>query len=397
MKVLIIHTLYKLKGGEDSVVFNEMALLQQAGVETSLLQFTNTGGNLAKLVQLPFNLSAYSKTKKKILAFKPDVVHIHNLHFAGSASVIYAIKAFNIPIVATLHNYRLLCPSATLFFNGKMFTASLNQKFPVKAATEGVYLNSKALTLWVSVSMWIHQAIGTWNKIDQYIALGQHTKEIFSNSKLQKLAGKISIKPNFCFKSTNGSSHGDYFLYVGRLSEEKGVNILLEAFAENKLPLKIAGTGVMEQDVKAYAEKFPNIGYLGAVDKDAVSKLLESAAALIFPSQWYETFGMVIIEAFSAGVPVIASNLGQLKFTIKPGHNGLLFEPGSKDDLNNKILHYYNLPERDKDAFKHNALASYEENYSPDKNIAMLVGIYNGVLNKGIDKTLTSRWAMPAV
>src|SRR3990170_1599351 len=162
MKVLVIHTRYKMKGGEDSVVFNEMELLRSNGVNVELLQFTNATGTVLKFVQLPFNFDSYRKTRKKVKEFRPDIVHIHNLHFGGSASIISALKKEKVPFVSTLHNYRLLCPSATLFKNGKIFLNSVKSNFPWGAVFDGVYQNSRFLTLWLGISMFLHQAAGTW-------------------------------------------------------------------------------------------------------------------------------------------------------------------------------------------------------------------------------------------
>ncbi len=381
MKVLVVHTIYILKGGEDSVVDNEVELLRSNGVEVELLKFSNSGNTFLKVIQLPFNYSSYLKTKRSIRLFKPDIVHIHNLHFAGSASVIYAINQCKIPIVMTLHNYRLLCPSATLFYKGKIFTDSIKQIFSWQAVIKGVYLNSKALTFWVACSQLFHEVLGTWKLSNKYIALGQYTEEIFKNSKLSYIIPNMVIKPNFCYQNPNKKNViGNYYLYVGRLSEEKGIITLLNAFSENKLPLKIAGTGPLEQEVIKYGQVFTNIEFLGSVNNEDVSDLLTNAIALIFSSQWFETFGMVIIEAFSSGVPVIASDIGQLKITIKNKYNGLCFESGNKDDLKEKVAYYENLSTEDKQIYRVNAFKCYQENYSPQKNAIELISIYNDLL-----------------
>jgi len=383
MRVLIIHTTYKLRGGEDSVVENEMELLRSNGVEVDLLQFSNNGKTLLKVLQLPFNYSSYVTTKERILSFKPDIVHIHNLHFGGSPSVVYAIRNLKVPFVFTLHNYRLLCPSATLFFNGKMFLDCQNNLFSLKAILKGVYQNSKALTFWVECSQLLHQLIGTWSLPNKYIALGQNTKDVFANSKLKSIVKNIIIKPNFCFnKSKSEGSAGKYYLYVGRLSVEKGVGLLLKTFSENKLPLKIAGTGILEQTVIEHCKEFPNIQYIGSIKPNEVFGLLADATALIFPSQWFETFGMVIIEAFSTGTPVIASDLGELKFIIKNGYNGLHFETGNADDLKEKINTFESLPLSERLMYKSNALKTYKEKYSPEINAKQLINIYEGVINE---------------
>ena len=381
MKVLVVHTIYKLKGGEDSVVDNEIELLRSNGVEVELLQFSNSGYTFLKVIQLPFNLSSYIKTKNRLKLFKPDLVHIHNMHFAGSPSVVYAVHQSKTPFVITLHNYRLICPSATLFYKGKIFTDSLNEVFSWQAVIKGVYLNSIFLTFWVACSQLIHEVLGTWKLSNKYIALGQYTKEIFKNSKLSYIVPKIIIKPNFCYQNPNPKKlAGNYYLYVGRLSDEKGIITLLSAFSENKLPLKIAGTGPLEPEVIKYNNEFNNIEFLGSVNKEEVNDLLTNAIALIFPSQWYETFGMVIIEAFSSGLPVIAADMGQLKITIQNKVNGLCFESGNKDDLNEKVAYFESLTYDEKQAYRTNAYKCYAEHYSPQKNAVELLRIYDTLL-----------------
>lgn len=382
MKVLIIHTTYRFRGGEDSVVFNEIELLKSAGVEVELLQFSNDGNTLLKVLQMPFNYSAYVRTKKTISSFGPDIIHIHNLHFGGSPSVIHAIKKCKVPFVMTLHNYRLLCPSATLFAKGKIFTDSVNKLFPLQAILKGVYLKSIPLTFWVSLSMMFHQLIGTWKRTSKFIALGEHGRQLFIDSKLKLKAEQIVVKPNFCYSLTiNESAEGDYYLYVGRLSEEKGLSVLLKAFAKNKLPLRIVGTGPLAHQVKAYSHKYFNINYLGDLKKENVYTLLKNATALVFPSLWYETFGMVIIEAFSTGTPVIASYLGQLRFLISNQYNGLHFSTGDDKDLIEKISFFQNLPEHTRQEYRRNARKTYEEKFTPEKNAQELLSIYNSVIN----------------
>ncbi|MEB0261133.1 MULTISPECIES: glycosyltransferase [unclassified Mucilaginibacter] len=389
MRVLVIHTTYKLRGGEDTVVANEVELLRSVNVEVDVLQFSNAHHTLWKVIQLPFNYSSYVRTKERIRDFKPDIVHIHNLHFAGSPSVIYAIKKCKVPFVLTLHNYRLLCPSATLFVNGSIFTDSLTQAYPWNAVLKGVYLDSKLLTFWVSCSMIFHQLIGTWKYVDKFIALGQDTKKIFSRSTFKFIEAATIVKPNFCYTSSSPKrATGKYYLYVGRLSIEKGVNLLLTAFSESGLPLKIIGTGPMEQEVISASAKYPNIQFMGVLDKKFVNEQLADATALIFPSQWFETFGMVIIEAFAAGVPIIASDIGQLKFTIKQHYNGLRFEAGNVTDLKDKINLYERLKSTDKLLYRENAFVSYQEYYTPQKNVKQLMRIYKLVLKNALIRAL---------
>lgn len=383
MKILVIHTKYRYKGGEDSVVSNEIKLLESKGAQVQLLQFSNQKNAFLNVLQLPFNYTAYSKTMKNISSFRPDVIHIHNLHFAGSPSVIYAIKKQRVPFVMTLHNYRLLCPSATLFANGKIFTDSVNKIWPFKAVTKGVYLHSVPLTLWLSLSMLTHQLLGTWKSISKFIALGEHSKQLFVDSKLKLNPDDIAIKPNFCYAPNREELKlkGYYYVYIGRLSDEKGLNTLLNAFVKNKLPLKIVGSGPMEEEVKNYSNKYININYLGSLAKENVYILLKNASALIFPSVWYETFGMSIIEAFSNGTPVIASKLGQMKNLITDKYNGLHFEAGNEEDLNEKVNFFENLSEQTMQVYRMNAHKTYEEKFTPEINAQALFSIYNSVIH----------------
>lgn len=381
MKVLVIHTNYQYKGGEDTVVDEEIQLLQSAGTQVELLAFNNDKNSLLKLIQLPFNLQSYLKTKKKLAAFKPDIVHIHNLHFGASASVIYAIKKSNIPFVITIHNYRLLCPSGILFHKGKLFLASLNQNFPWKAVQKGVYKNSKPITFWLGLSMYLHNQLGTWKTPNRYIVLSEHAKKLFLNSKLGLSEKQIVVKPNFCsapeFEEKKRSAH---FLYVGRLSEEKGLMLLLEAFSSCPYKIKIAGDGPLKDEVIRYSSQYPNIEFLGILNKTEVFSLMQNCSALVFPSIWFEGMPLTIIEAFACSTPVISSRIGAMETMIISGFNGLHFESQNIEDFKNKLNEWYNLTEQLKLEYQKNAQKTYKLNYTPQQNLKQLLSIYNQVI-----------------
>ena len=383
MKVLLIHTSYKFKGGEDDVVFNELELLRLNGVTADLFQFSNKKNTFFKFLQLPFNVSSYIKTRKKLRSFKPDIVHVHNLHFGGSPAVIAALKKEKVPFVLTLHNYRLLCPSATLFNKGEIFLHSVKKQFSWKAIYEGVFHQSKLLTFWVSVSIKFHHWMGTWDAGSRYIVLSKHSDSIFRNSILKLASDRIIIKPNFCYApKLSVFRQGNYYLYVGRLTEEKGIMLLLNTFASLKLPLKIVGSGPLEEEVEAWCLRFSNIEYQGFRKREDVLNLLMDCNALVFPSLCFETFGMVIIEAFSTGTTVIASRRGSMLNTITDKFNGLHFEPGNKADLIEKINTWEYLKEEEKEVYRKNARLTYEQ-YSPEKNAKQLISIYTAVLEEG--------------
>lgn len=382
MKILIIHCVYQYQGGEYTVVQEEMKLLQSIGNAIKLLQFTNKGNKFLKLLQLPFNIPSYIKTIKTLKLFRPDVVHIHNLHFGGSASVIYAIKRKKIPLIITLHNFRLLCPSATLFFNGKVFLDSLNQKFYWSAIKKGVYKNSSALTFWLSVSMRFHQWLKTWKKPDKYIVLSRHSKELFLHSRLGIEERQLVIKPNFILPPVlKKTFRNDHFLFIGRLSDEKGIDILLETFSKlNQYSLMIAGEGPLKKKVAEYTRKCLNIDYLGVLNIKRIHAELQKCSALVFPSIWYEGMPLTIIESFACGTPVIASKLGAMQNMIKDGYNGLHFDPEDKNDLELQLKKWMLLSEEERSVFRANALETYRQNYTPEKNAEQLVAIYNSVI-----------------
>lgn len=383
MKILVIHCAYKQKGGEDTVVSEEINLLRANGATVELLKFTNEGNSFMKLLQLPFNVKSYVQTRRKLRTYKADVVHIHNLHYGGSLSIVYAIKKSGIPAVITLHNFRLLCPSGTLFQKGQLYLDSLRKSFPWKAIWHGAYRNSVVLTFWVSLSVQLHTWLGTWKIIAKYITLSEHARGIFLHSKLQLKDEQVTVKPNFCSAPAFVGQHtGGYFLYVGRLSEEKGIILMLNAFAANGYPIKIAGDGPLVEHVKAYSAKYANIEFLHFQDKNAVVNLMSNCTALIFPSIWYEGMPLTIIEAFSSSTPVIASRLGVMEDMISNEYNGLHFEAGDEHDLTAKLKIWYDMKEEEKGIYRKNANQTYDQHYTMEKNYEQLMSIYKGVIKE---------------
>jgi glycosyltransferase involved in cell wall biosynthesis len=357
-------------------------LLKSGGAQVEILQFSNSSHTFFNLLQLPYNRGSYKRTIKELERVKPDIVHIHNLHFAASPAVIYALKKRNVPFVMTLHNFRMICPSAILFFNGKPFLDSIKKAFPWKAIAKGVYKNSVVITFWLALSMWLHRRLGTWNIADRYIILSRHARQIFFDSKLGIPPEKFVIKPNFCsVPQTEKNVIEDAFLYVGRLSEEKGIRLLLSVFAGSKYKLKIIGDGPLKSEVVNYAAKNNNISYLGLKSKQEVFELMNSSSALVFPSIWFEGMPLTIIEAFACGTPVIASELGAMEHMVTSHSDGFLFETNNAADMEKKLQLWQQMPEEQKAAVRKNARLTYERIYTPEKNAEQLFKIYRSVLN----------------
>lgn len=380
MKILIIHCTYQFKGGEDSVVAEELKLLQRAGHTVELLLFSNEKNTLLNVLLLPFNPFSYFKTKKRLEAFQPDVVHLHNLHFAASPSVVYAVNSKKLPLVCTLHNYRLLCPSATLFYKGQAFLLSLKNKFPWKAVQLGVYKNSRILTFWMAVSMQLHYWLRTWSIPNRIIVLSQHARKMFLQSKGSFRDEQLIVKPNFCTVPPELSQfRKNIFLFVGRLTQEKGIPFLLNVFSGSVHKLRIAGDGPLKETVLAAAQQNGNIEYLGPLKKEELSLHMQQSTALIFPSIWYEGMPLTIIEAFSCGLPVIATRLGAMEYMVTPGYDGLLFEAGNKEDLQNTLNEWVCLKAEEKERISKQAKSTYQKFYTPEDNRKQLLAVYQSV------------------
>lgn len=371
-------------GGEDMAVKQELKLLYENN-EVDILFFQNKIGIIGAFQFLfsIWNILAVSKLKKKLKKFKPDIIHVHNWHFACGPIIFRIARNLGIPVVHTLHNYRLLCPSTILLYEDKLFTESLSVSFPWSAIKKKLYRNSALQTFWLAFIVWFHKRIGTWNMVGCYVVLTKLTRQFFLNSTFGIKYEKFCIKPNFAINIPyEYFPRGNSFLFIGRLSHEKGLMLLLEVFSKTNYPLEIAGDGPLKNEVIKASATYGNIKYLGILDQKSVVQSLRACTALVFPSTCYETFGLVIIEAFSLGCPVIASNTGAPSEIVQAGENGLHFEAGNPTALAQVLQHWQNLPENEKAGFRQNARLSYEAHYTPKKNLDQLVAIYQQVIDE---------------
>src|SRR5690606_20343351 len=211
-----------------------------------------------------WNIKKAKIVKAKIKAFKPDIVHLHNWHFSTGPIIIRTIKKMGVPLVCTLHNYRLLCPSATLINKNNLFLNSLEQNFPWNAINNKVYRNSRILTFWLAFIVWSHKKIKTWDKINCFICLTPSMAKLYKGSKLGITHDRFFIKPHFVFPSKNNEmiEKGNDFIYVGRLSEEKGIHLLVQAFKHLPYNLKIIGDGPMREMIEKNIFEHKNISYI---------------------------------------------------------------------------------------------------------------------------------------
>ena len=383
MKILIIHSKYQLRGGEDAVVEQEVALLRQEHL-VEILYFQNQTGwkGAVQFLASIWNIKTATKVKNKIQEFQPDVVHIHNWHFALGPLVFRMIHQMGVPIVHTVHNYRLLCPSGILLHQGQLFTDSLRQSFPWKAIRNKVYRSSLSQTFWLAFVVWVHKKIGTWKKIDSYVCLTPFSVTLFQESNFGVSQKQFSVKPNFTSASEVMQlvEKENHFLFVGRLSEEKGIETLLKAFSELPFSLKIAGDGPLKNTVLAAVKEFPTISYLGNLTSNEVNDELLKTQALVFPSIWYEGMPMTLLEAFSKSTPILASNLGAMTSMITNGYNGFYFEPGNVADIKEVVSRFDALSTLEKKQMSTAAFDTYKSYYSSELQLGYFEAIYNTII-----------------
>ncbi len=386
MRILTIHNRYQIRGGEDVVVDSEKALLEAHGNSVDLLEADNDEildwRAMAKTaVEAIYSLRAKQLVEAKISSFQPDVVHVHNFFPLLSPAVYDACQQAGVPVVQTLHNYRLLCPKASFFRSGQICEDCFGKLVPWPGVVHNCYRGSRLGTAMVAAMLTIHRLRQTWTeRVNVYIALTEFAKQKFVEGGLP--ADKIALKPNFVYPAPNiGEGKGDYALFVGRLSPEKGLETLLNSWEllEKPIPLKIVGEGPMADVVAAATEKLKEVEWLGRQPHEQVLSLMKNATILIFPSIWYEPFGLTIAEAYAVGLPVIASRLGSMSSIIDSGRTGFLFQPGDPKDLARTVEWAIEHPE-ELSRMRQEARAEFEEKYSAEKNYRQLIKIYNQAL-----------------
>jgi len=381
LRVLIVHAAYQQRGGEDIVVDSEMELLRKHGhaVETYFRHNDELNAmSSAKAAAAAFwSRRSASAVEKLLVEFRPDVVHVHNTFPLISPSILWIARRHQIPVVQTLHNFRLVCPQALMLRDSNPCNDCVG-RIPWPAVRHSCYRGSLAKTAVLAATVVAHRAIGTWERaVTTYIALSEFSREQFIAGGLP--GDRIRVKPNFVEIPAGTEQKRDSFLFVGRLSHEKGVQVLASAArsADLKHPLSVAGAGPLEHLV----HKEPTLEALGALATAEVYSRMRRVQALIVPSICFENFPRTIAEAFGCGTPVIASRLGAMCELVSEGRTGLLFEPGNADDLAAKLKWAEANPEELK-RMGRNARRHFENYWSGQVNIVQLLGIYNEAMTR---------------
>jgi len=379
---LLIHNFYQESGGEDQVFYAERSLLEENG--HSVYSYTVHNDQIPNLNKFSLALStlwnknAYQKMFELTKEVRPDVVHFHNTFPLLSPSVFHAFKKLKVPVVLTLHNFRLLCPNGFFFRDQQVCEDCLGKIFAWPAVLHSCYRSNQAFTLGVSSMLGLHKALGTWTQcVDIFVSLTDFTKQKFIEGGIP--GKKVVEKPNFISSDPGiGSNEGTYAIFVGRLSHEKGVLTMLEAWKElgHLIPLKVVGVGPLHNSVIEIYNGLPGIEFLGRRSRDEVFELMKSASVLIFPSECYENLPMTILEAYAVGLPVIASDIGSMKSLVLEGLTGIHFMPGNIKDLSEKLKWLLNHPE-ELSQMRLLARKEYENKYTATKNHQQLMEIYS--------------------
>lgn len=380
MKVLLLHNSYQQHGGEDAVVKAEATLLREASVSldvdlVSNHQIQSVGDKLRAGLGVVANRGQAERVRRLVADRGYDVVHIHNFFPLLSPAVHEAAHEAGAAVVQTLHNFRLVCAGALLLRNGAICEKCLGGS-SVWGVVHGCYRSSRIQSLAAAAMIETSRRGGVWKeRVNRFIALTEFGRQKFIDAGLP--ADKIAVKPNFKVlhkHSVEPTPLRSGALYVGRLSAEKGVDILLNAWRSlPDISLRIVGDGPTRKLLEEAAPH--NVSFLGSLDPTQVRYEMERAAMLVMPSIWYEGLPMTIVEAYSVGLPVLASNLGAMAVLIQPDKTGWLFAPGDSDELARTARSLFNDPARLEQAGS-NALLNYERNYTPEINRRQLLDIY---------------------
>ncbi|MGC2322265.1 MAG: glycosyltransferase family 4 protein [Terriglobales bacterium] len=385
MKIILVHNSYQLPGGEDVVFEQELQLLRSRGNQVIVYHRSNSEIEQYSGLQRLCRASAliWAKDTRDEMACmirreRPQLVHIHNTFFMISPSVYSACWDAGVPVVQTLHNYRLLCPAANLLRKGQTCEECMGGTF-LPSVVHGCYRGSRAASAMVALALTVHWAKNTWTRmVDCYIALSEVAAHKFVEGGLP--AHKLVVKPNFVHPDPGvRKDSGDYALYVGRLSSEKGTDTLLEAWkhVRSRVPLLIVGDGPLRESyLKDQCDS--RVTFCGLLPRAEVLKVLKRARFLVVPSRCYENFPMTIVEAYACGVPVIGADIGAIRELVAHGRTGLLFRPGDSEHLAKSVEWAWSRP-TDLKHMGNECRAEFGLRYSAERNYQLLLGIYGRV------------------
>jgi len=395
VKILLVHNFYREHGGESAVFEAERRMLSAAG--HSVISYTRDSNEIEgfgpwkRATLTPTAIWARDSHREigELLASEaPDVAHFTNTFPLISPSAYYACRSARVPVVQSIHNFRLICPAASLWRDGSVCEECVDHSL-LRSVRHACFQKSRPASAALAMALAIHRRCGTYaTRVDRYIALTE-----FARNKL--IAGglpgeRISVKPNFVEPDPGlREGTGDYALFAGRLTEGKGVHTLLDAWKRlgPEVPLHIAGGGPLRDALarRIDTEKIAGATLLGSLPREALMRELRGARVLVFPSAWYEGMPLAIVEAFACGVPTIASRLGGMREMIDDGKNGLLVAPADPEDLAARLRWAFD-HEGELAALGRAGRAEYEKRYTAAANCARLIDIYQQAIESSGDR-----------
>jgi glycosyltransferase involved in cell wall biosynthesis len=392
MKILIVHNRRRSSSpsGEDRAVDQEHDALVDAGHDVR--RFERSSDDIVRLplrrrALVPFEVvwnpqSAHDLTGA-LETFEPDVVHLHNLFPMISPSVLQSCRRRRVPCVVTFHNYGQICSSGSLYRTGALCRDCVGRHLPTPGIRHGCYRGSSAATLPVALAMVAHRQI--WRTVPSaYVFISDAQRR--EHGSLQFPPSRCFVKPNFVLPVTSKVTTEDMVVYLGRLTEAKGLRVLMRAWEQfaraepaGGLRLAIAGSGPLEEEIRAWAGSRPSVEVLGLLDREECTSLVRRARAVVAPSEWPEPFGLVVAEAMAAGVAPVATAHGSFVEMITDGVDGLLYPPGDWAGLARLLHQIEDSPTRLAELGSV-AKRTYERRFERTGNVAQLESIYRFAL-----------------
>ena len=390
IRVLQVHTRYRQSGGEDEVVAAEKTLLESAGIDVRQVIFDNSElreseslvGDLRLASSAIWSRSAKRRVGEALDAHRPQVMHVHNTFAAASPSVYAAASARGIPVVQTLHNYRLVCPVATTFRDGHACVDCVGRAVPWPGVVHACVRGSRAQSLVVAATLTVHRARGTFDReIGVYLALTEFQRRLMVAGGLPD--SRVRVLPNFLIRdpgSRDGVRTGvrTGVTFAGRLALEKGVQVLLDAATLVPGIVSVIGEGPLAHAAHE-ADASQRIRYRGYLARPAVVEEIGRSVALVMPSIWFEGFPLVLLEAYASATPVIASRIGSLAELVEDGVTGFVVEPGNAVDLADRIR-WADSHQAEMLAMGRNARHRYETRYRSETHLAGLIAAYEAAM-----------------
>ncbi len=387
LRVILAHTFYRQPGGEDVVFHSEEKALREAGHRVWTFTLHNDdiadGRPLRAAVDTVWNGAAARRVRQMVSATEADVVHFHNTFPLMSPACLRAARAAGAAVVQTLHNYRLYCPAGTFLRDGAPCHSCTESVWPWPAVRHGCYRGSRPASAVAASMLGAHRALGTWrHRVDRFIALSEHGRKRFAALGLPEEL--LSTKPNFVSPDPGpgpGPGERPSVLFVGRLSEEKGVQTVLDAAArlQGSVDVRVIGRGPLDDAVRRAEDRCPGLTWIGSVPHEEVLHEMGRALAVLVPSVWDEPFGRTVVEAFAKSTPVIASRTGALPELVGDGVNGLLVPPGDADAVVGAVRSLRADPDRAA-RMRASARATFLDRFTEARNVAQLVDIYRQAL-----------------